>query len=153
MPGSRTFGAIGIAVAGLEQPEGPADAVDLDEVGVLAALAGGPVLEEGAAALLVDGGAGGVEHAAAGLHAALLGGRAPGEIAVGDQVGVGGLAADVLGAGVEQRLRRLGRRAAGLGRDVIDLAELEVAVAIDRRAWRRSCRCRSRTAPLLSRPL
>ena len=53
------------AVAGLEQAEGPADAVDLDEIGVRdthsAALAGRPVLEEGAVALLVDGRAGGVE--------------------------------------------------------------------------------------------
>ena len=50
----------GKAVAGLEQPEGPADAVDLDKIGVLTALAGGPVLVERAGALLVNGGAGGI---------------------------------------------------------------------------------------------
>ena len=136
-PGSRRFGG-GLAVAGLEQPEGPADAVDLDEISVLTALAGRPELEEGAAALLVDGGARGVEHV---LPAGPPSWTevAPHEIAVGDQVGVGGLAADVLGAGVEQRLGGLGRRAARLGRDVIELGELEVAVAIDRRG-RRRCR-------------
>ena len=45
---------VGQAAAGLEQAEGPADAVDLEEVGVAAAAAAGPaVLVERALALLV----------------------------------------------------------------------------------------------------
>ena len=57
---------VGQAVAGLEQAEGPADAVDLEEIGVRAALAGRPELVERAVALLVDGRAGGDAEDAAG---------------------------------------------------------------------------------------
>ena len=125
------------AVAGLEQAEGPADvAVErvaqagtaqaggdvLEEVDGVAAAAGPEVLVGRARALLVGGHAGGVAA-----------GAAPGDVAVADEVGVGDRAAVVLGAAVEQGAGDLGGGAAGLGRPVVELGDLEVAVAVDAR--------------------
>ena len=68
---------VGSPSLGLEQAVGPADAVDLEEVGIVAAAAGPEVLVERAVALLVGGHAGGVAA-----------GPVPDDVAVADDVGV-----------------------------------------------------------------
>ena len=134
----------GTPVAGLEQPEGPADAVDLDELGV-----GPPPPWPGDQywkRVPLPCWSTAVPEALEIRSRRLCEGDSTWMIAVGDQVGVRGLSADVLGAGVEQGPGDLGRRAARLDRTVVELAELEVAVAIDRRAWRSKCRWWPRTS-------
>ena len=110
---------VGQAAAGLEQAEGPADAVDLEEVGVVAAAAGPEVLVE-------------VPCPAGRWPRRWRRRRArSSDVAVGQDVGVGDRPAVVLGAAVEQGAGDLGGRAAGLGRAVVELGDLDVAVAVD----------------------
>ena len=59
------------------------------------------------------------------------------DVAVAEDVRVGDRSAVVLGAAVEQGAGDLGGGAAGLGRPVVELGDLEVAVAVDARSWRR----------------
>ena len=58
-------------------------------------------------------------------------GPAPGDVAVSDDVGVGDRSAVVLGTAVEQGAGNLGGGGTGLGRTVVELGDLEVAVAVD----------------------
>src|SRR5262249_26839247 len=99
--------------------EGPPGAVDLEEVGISATAAGPEVLVDRARALLVGGYAGGVAT-----------GAAPADVAGGQHIGVGTRTAIVLGAAVEEGAGDLGGQGAGLGRAVVELGDLEVAVAL-----------------------
>ena len=135
------------SLAGLEQSKGPGDTVDIDEFDVADALAGGPVLVKSAVALLVDCCTGSVKGDAArrvdlvrGSESGNAGAEgvvevrpegAPLSIAIGEQVGVGGLSADVLGASIEEGPCNLGCYGAWLDRTIVKLAEIEVAIAID----------------------
>ena len=56
----------------------------------------------------------------------------PLKVAVGEDIGVGCLSADILSTAVEEGPGNLGRRAAGLDRTVVKLGEIKVAIAIDR---------------------
>ena len=121
-----------------------ADAVDLEEVGIVAAAAGPPVLVDRARALLVGGHAGGVAA-----------GPVPDDVAVVDDVGGRDRPAIVLGTAVEQGAGDLGGGVAGLGRPVVELGDLEVAVAADAGQRIRGPDLRSRTSrcrPGRSRP-
>jgi len=104
-----------------------ADAVDLEEVGDVAAAARPVVLVKGARPGLV------------GRHAgAVAGGASPADVAVGQDVRVGPREAVVLRLAVEERVGDLGRGVARLRGPIVELRDLEVAVPRIGRQGRRA---------------
>ena len=116
-----------VAVACLEQPVGPAHAIDLEKVRQIAAAAWPEILIKRARSLLI------------GAHTRRIAARAgPRDVTTADKVRGRGWPAIILGTAVEQGTGNLSRDATGLRGPVVELCDLQITVAVDSRQWCRA---------------